>query len=170
MKNSKDSIWKIVKSVRRNYLFTLAISKYSNCYQVDIKSNIDKVQQELNLDRNIQVIENVASETLETAARMYAYLSFCPPKQILYFYKELFEKSSVRDIIFAVPGKIRVSSNAEKKAFILIWKKVTSFLELHNLNINTMTNNLRPLALCGLMLIFISRKTEITSANTNYKV
>ena len=35
---------------------------------------------------------------------------------------------------------------------------------------NTMTNNSRPLALCGFMLIFICRKTEITSANTNYKV
>ena len=35
---------------------------------------------------------------------------------------------------------------------------------------NTMTNNLRPLAFCGIMLIFIFRKTEITSANTNYKV
>ena len=35
---------------------------------------------------------------------------------------------------------------------------------------NTMTNNLRPLAMCSFMLIFICRKTEITSANTNYKV
>ena len=98
-----------------------------------ISENVNKVEENLNLTataNNNSIFENVRQETLEEAFKMYTYLNFCPPK-IKYFYTEIFKNASPKNMISALAGLLKTSSNlAEKEIASKIFPKLMEKLKL----------------------------------------
>ena len=84
-KFKKNYIWEIVKTARKSFLLTNedACEDAIHLSDVNIKHLINVIQSELNINSTSTVMDNVAGETLETAADLFVYLSFCPPQGIV---------------------------------------------------------------------------------------
>ena len=132
--NDPEIVWKEVRKARHSYLTKYTGS--SHCHEDypallnydEIKSNVKNV---INDEQNPFVsffpLENVTKEELETAAAMFLYLNYCPPRLFL-FYKELFKTSSVKDIILSFTSILRKSRNAAKNSSYRIWSIVREYL------------------------------------------
>ena len=82
----KNYIWEIVKTARKSFWLTndpIACEDSVHLSDVNIKHLINVIQSELNINLTSTVMDNVAGETLETAADLFVYLSFCPPQGIV---------------------------------------------------------------------------------------
>ena len=78
----QDSIWKIVKEIRKSFLSRHLNPECGEDYVVTdhyISGNIDHFAKELKLSPSSIPRENVSHQTFETAGEIYAYLNYCPP-------------------------------------------------------------------------------------------
>ena len=128
------TVWKIVKETRMTFLSRTIQKK---CYRlipmlsdVNIQENINMVGEKLKVNTTTTdyIHENMTEHTLKTAAEMFTYLNFCPPK-LLNFFDNLFNNASPREILLALMSS-QGNSIAEEQSFGKIFTKSMEFLKL----------------------------------------
>ena len=131
----QDDIWKIVKRIRISFL-----SKYEHpqCNYLETllsDENIKDITKSLadGLNLNISTVprKNVTDESLQTAAQIFTYLNFCPPKKIPSLIMLVFKNSKPKDIIFALKSIIKTSNILVKKSSVQILSKFMEDLSLN---------------------------------------
>ena len=113
------------------------ISQFENY----IEENVNIVADKLKVNNNTDFITiNVTVHTLELAAKVFTYLSYCPPK-LLIFFDNLFKNASPKDILLALPS-VQVHSVHQKEGLGKIFKKTMEILKLEHYKIlNMLTQN-----------------------------
>ena len=124
-----DNIWKIVKQVRKKFLTVIVDTECQDIVNQiaseNIKAIIDDVQKYLTINAmDYDSHENVTENILHIGAEMFTYLSFCPPKNLIKFYKELLLQGSTKDIILAMTNIMKTGRNSEKSTATIIWNKI----------------------------------------------
>ena len=107
-----------------------------------IRNCIKQVEESLNVMANNHLLHEIKDKTLETAAKMFVYLSFCPGtnlQQDLNVIPAIRNKSS-KEIIISLSNVLKTSSNNVKNFTEKVWIKMSSLLELQNINIYAMNN------------------------------
>ena len=102
--NEKD-IWRLVKNIRKNLLKknTKPLCNKENTLVSNalMKESMRNIEQIMNISNSRELIKDVSQGTFETAAKMFTYLNYCPPK-LLSYYKNLFGRAPVKNIISAL--------------------------------------------------------------------
>ena len=143
-----DNIWKIVKQVRKRFL---SDNDDRQCQEDenqiandDIKTNIDNVKKYLTINAtDYESHENVIENILRIGAEIFTYISFCPPKKLIKFYKELLLQGSTKDIILAMTNIMKTRRNSEKSTSTKIWSEMTKKLKnmkYKNIDLVTLRN------------------------------
>ena len=94
-----------------------------------IKENVNKIAEKLSTTATKVSYIDITEDSLKTAAEMYTYLNYNPPK-LLKFCESLFKKSSPREILWALTSIIKVSQNAVKKSSRKILKNTLKVLNI----------------------------------------
>ena len=143
-KVEEDPAWKIVKKIRRSFLFehphadcqvhdTLLSESKTLLSDENIEENINRVTKELKLNTSLTPDKNISFKTLETAGEMFTYLNNCPgliPKY-LRIIAHLFQNGTSREIIIGLKSIIKTSKNwAEKYKTIEMLSKFLETLRL----------------------------------------
>ena len=131
----KDNIWKMLKAVRKNYLSResvpecrIGLNLISESCIKDILYNLTKKSKKLQENKS----KNYFDYEYTYGAKMFIYLSFCPPKKLIKFYRELFVKGSIRDMILALTNIMKTRRNAEKSSATKLWSKLEDKLKFLN--------------------------------------
>ena len=105
-----------------------------------IEDIIDAIEQSQSISPSTDY-ENVTQETLETAGKMFTYLSFCPSNTHK-FYKDLFTEESPRNIILATISMLKTTRNANRISSGQIFLNIAEKLKINNhyRNINDLTS------------------------------
>ena len=108
-----------------------------------IEENINAVQKKLPVNNSTLALNNVTTETLQTAAEIFIYLTYCPKITLIQFYKQLLEHDSPKEIILALTSIIKKSTDAPiKDTSIKIFSKAMRIFKLNSyINIETITTN-----------------------------
>ena len=130
-----DNLWMKVKQVRNDFLVKnddpkCLIDQVNKIAEKYIKTNIDRVEIYLTKYSNdSDFYENITEKNLQTGAEMFTYLNFCPPKNLIKFYKELLLLKSPKQIILAMTNIMKTRKNAEKLTATKIWNKIENSLK-----------------------------------------
>ena len=121
-----EQIWEIVKAIRKTFLlkYVEPISCYGEIAGSLIKANIDQMEEKLKLNAHNMVFNNVTEETLNTAAEMFTFLSFCPDAKLLLFIDHVLKTDSLQNIILSLASMIKTSQNAIQRSSTLILKNI----------------------------------------------
>ena len=130
MKNA----WRIVKERRKMFLKTTSsCDDYTGTIVSDshISDNIDNIIEKLTSDTIMSTsFDDVSEETLETAAKMFTYLNFCP-NELFSFYADLFLNASPKEIMLALRSINKASITAAHKiSSTKIFDRFTSISKL----------------------------------------
>ena len=131
----EDNIWKMLKAVRKNYLSRESVPECrigrnlisESCIK-EILNNLTKKSPYLQKNK----AKNYFDDEYTYGAKMFTYLSFCPPKKLIKFYRELFVKGSIRDMILALTNIMKTRRNAEKSSATKLWSKLEDKLKFLN--------------------------------------
>ena len=131
--SSLNSVWEVVKAIRKNFL--TEFNENTQCSNVDpsllsdniIQNNFEKVTDKLSVTVALDPLVNITNETFQTAAEMFTYLNFCPPKLFLLF-KKLFKSESPKKILLAMTSILKASQSTAKQSSGKIWAKVKEYL------------------------------------------
>ena len=89
----------------------------------DVIRNIKNVKETINLSKiSDETYGNISEKTLETAAKMFTYLNYCPPKRFITFFEDLFNTASARNMTFAMLSVMKTSKNADQRASTRIFQ------------------------------------------------
>ena len=137
--NDKENVWKIVKETRKPFLYYYS-NLPCNILLPDhiITENIKRIYEKLHLKPS-KPSENITKETLKTAAEMFTYLNYCPPKQLISFYANLFHNASPKEIIQALTSIRMASQNAAKEISFKIFRRVKENLKFIGEKIHMVT-------------------------------
>ena len=128
-----DYVWKIIKETRLSFLSQHLDSECQNDNTLlsdeIIQHNMNSLSEKLKLDTTSIPNRNSSYETLQTAAEMFTYLNYSPPK-LLKIFEGLFKNSSPREILWALTSIIKVSQNAVKKSSRKILKNTLKVLNI----------------------------------------
>ena len=115
----KTITWEIIKKIRKSFLAmntnkecTLISGLKSLLSEKTIKNMLGNVEKNLEVNHTSNTKE-IPARNLETAARMFIYLNFCPPK-IFVFYKSLFTTKSTKNWLLALSSILQVSKNTHQ--------------------------------------------------------
>ena len=121
-KGEEEHVWKIVKKIRRSFLYEHpdAGCEEHNILLSDenIQENINSLEKELKLNTSLTPDKNVSFKTLETAAEMFTYLNYCPlliPKYLRIIIAHLFKTGTPGEIIFGLTSVIKTTKNRAEK-------------------------------------------------------
>ena len=95
-----------------------------------IEDIIDAIEQSQSISQSTDY-ENVTQETLETAGKMFTYLSLCPPNTHKFYY-DLFTDESPKNIILAIISMLKTTRNANKISSDKIFLNVAEKLKINN--------------------------------------
>ena len=174
LKKPIDTVWNAVKKQRMIYNLEYSVTNTLDtiCFKSlikdeDIQTNIEKIENMLEINSSNMTSTNISEYQLEMAASMYIFLNSCPSKWILFFH-DLFENNSFKTI--ALTSMIILKTSKAKTDQIIaekIWNKLTDVLNFHhyqtigysenknatNIKIST-TGSIHTHALIGLLLIY----------------
>ena len=124
--NKDEIIWKVVKAIRKTFLLNYVEPYlcYGEISDSLMKSNIDQIEEKLKLNIKIMVLNNVTDKTLNTAAKMFIYLNFCPEAKFLLFIDHVLKTDSLQNIILSLASIIKTSQNAIQRSSTLILKNI----------------------------------------------
>ena len=91
-----------------------------------IQNNIKKIEVSLNITTSYDILQNISTKSLQTAAEMFLYLNHCPPK-ILNTLKDIVMTYSTQDIFIHLMRIIESSLYYEKSA-TKIFRELTKIL------------------------------------------
>ena len=134
-KEDKEKVWIAVNETRRELLIETnepKCNKENTLVSDDqIRYNVNNVEDRLieTQSNNETNDEKTLDNVLETAAEIFTYLNYCPPK-ILSFYKNLLKSDSYKNIILALMSMIKSSNDV----FRTISFKILSKLNLNGHN------------------------------------
>ena len=137
----KGNVWKIVKETRKSFLYYYSNSLCNNVLLLDyiITENIKRIYEKLHLKPTTSPSKNITKDTLKTAAEMFTYLNYCPPKQLISFYANLFHNASPKEIIQALTSIRMASQNAAKEISFKIFRRVKENLKFIGEKIHMVT-------------------------------
>ena len=141
-------IWDIVKRVRsENIVHNSCLESEATDDKIvgaSMRSLLDHLEKEINVNKSEYVIENVTNENCEKAGKMFVYLAYCHDitNNWLMFYEQLFHKQTLNQIILALnkiskvrtityPSKFVKINDIERK----ILEKIEKLFELQLKNI-----------------------------------
>ena len=128
-KLTKANIWNIVRKTRNRKLYeqVYACQNPILLSYDHIKTNIDRIEEELNLNTTISAFppENLTSEALKTAAELFTFLNHCPSSILISLIAHLFKNDSPTDILQALTSVVKSSSQpADKQLAVTVFTKV----------------------------------------------
>ena len=146
------NVWKIVEKTRNLFL-----SEHNDpeCQDDDtllsdehIKDNLVTFEKNLKLNNTATStpVDNVSYKILETAAQMFTYLNYCPPK-LYSFFRDIKQTASPKEILSVLVSMLRVSSESGQKISNRIFTKAMEMF-----NPNPVTWSL--FCLCEFLLFF----------------
>ena len=125
----QDNVWKIVRKIRKSYLFQL---KDPECWMLlsdsFIKDNIDVIEEKLKLNIEINPNKNVSDETLAFAADIFTYLISCPSED--FYVLSVIKSESAKNILLALTSMMKTSQNAGKQSYTKIFTKAMEIFRL----------------------------------------
>ena len=144
----------MAKDARLNYLMSTSSYPCSSSNKnilasTTIHTNLMmKIEEMENLKFNNSTYDYVSQEILESAAKFFSYLIYCPSEKfrsLKSFFNDLFKQSSIKTIILSMSSMIKTQNIAEKASFLIIWNKLSDLLNLENnkivgRNMNTIIN------------------------------
>ena len=132
--NSYQNFWNIVKDIKEDFLLRHIDPKCilweTLLNETFVENMINVVQETVKLNTTIEPMESVTQKTLKTASEMFTYLFFCPPNDIISFYKHLLNTATANDIMIALSKFLKISQNAAKESSYKIFMKSLSTLNL----------------------------------------
>ena len=138
----QEIVWKIVRQIRKSFLSQKTDPKCQdlNTMLSDryIKDNIDIVKENLKLKKEFSPNETVTDETLQTAAEIFTYLNYCPPK-LLSFIKNLISTGTPKDIILGLTSAKMTLHNLKESPTKVLIKVMESLGLNHYQNIQMLT-------------------------------
>ena len=132
-----DNIWKIVKKIRLSFLLTYPGQDCSGQFLSDgnMQDILNNLAAKLKLNPTSNPNKNVSDKILETAAKMFVYLNFCPsliPKHI-FLQTYLFRTATPTEIIVALSRKMKTLQNMNEKGNIIeVFGKLMEYLKLES--------------------------------------
>ena len=79
-----EQIWKVVTNIRRKYLSETNLNELKNCQFDQNLEFIEKLEEVLDIKATDIVHSNVSDKTLETASRIFTYITFLRLKSYMY--------------------------------------------------------------------------------------
>ena len=125
-KFGKEYTWKLVKDIRKFFLsknINPECNSLETLLSIDlIRDNVMKVKEKLNLNEGLKMTtitteqcmqypcktikvdvpilyKDITKNTLQTAAEMFTYLNYCPPKLLLSAYDNVLKSTSPKKIV-----------------------------------------------------------------------
>ena len=135
-KLDQENVWRIVKKTRQLFLSENASPNCEDDKTLLTYRNIRDISNSLSEKLNIKASsvpkKNISDKMLlKTAAEMFTYLNFCPPK-LLTFIVHLFKTGTPRDMILALAGiKKSLQEASEKRKIIEIFQRVMNTFNLN---------------------------------------
>ena len=145
-----QEVWKAVNATRVSFLSKNPSPKERDPHQMNpnliadtfVQNHISEIENKLNVASDKMTYPDVSNETFQTAAEMFTYLNYRPPK-LLVFFEELFKKEKAENILLALSSIVKVSQNAEKESSRKILQNTLKVLKLNYLEkIDTLTRGL----------------------------
>ena len=111
-----------------------------NYIEENIKTLEEKKCSQMRQNRKRKINQDI----LETSAKIFTYLNFCPPFLLLSLYQDLFKNAKAKNIYLALISIIKQTQNGERESAILVFKKVTETLGMMNYHFieNILNDNL----------------------------
>ena len=166
-KFGKEYTWKLVKDIRKFFLsknINPECNSLETLLSIDlIRDNVMKVKEKLNLNEGLKMTTitteqcmqypcktikvdvpilytDITKNTLHTAAEMFTYLNYCPPKLLLSAYDNVLKSTSPKKIVLGMISLRKVSQNNEREcAEKIFMKMMSSFKSIEYQNIQMIT-------------------------------
>ena len=129
-----------------------------------LQTNIEQIEENLNLNISSLVYENVTIETVDVAAKMFLYLNFCPDAKFLLFLEDLFKTASLQNMLLSLTSITKTSQNAVQKSSSLILNMLLEKFELCNFQ---MINDLNEVSNGVLDSSYCKKKLKDRSSGNN---
>ena len=132
-----EDIWSIVKKIRFQSIKNLSLSS-SNCYHYGFEhkafllKTTAELEKMLHINSSELVYQNVTEKTLEDAAQVFIYLSFCPGQELLswkQFFQNLFQNFQAKMMLLNLNRILKNSDESILKITHSIMNKLTSMLK-----------------------------------------
>ena len=136
MKNlNNQEIWRIAKKIRIKSISNLSLTS-SACYKFGFDTNeypelTKELEKILQVNSSLIVSTNVTDETLENAAKVFIYLSFCPGPELLswkQFFQNMFQNFQSKMMLLNLNRILKNSEGSIKKITLSIMDKLISIL------------------------------------------
>ena len=128
----QEKIWKIVRQIRKSFLSQLKNPKCQNgetlLPDTYIKDNIDVVEETFKQHIEIKPKKSLSHETLQFAANLFTYLSYCPTKD--FYVLSVIKSESAKNILLALISMMKTSKNAGIKTSTEIFTKAMEMFQL----------------------------------------
>jgi len=128
----QEKIWKIVRQIRKSFLSQLKNPKCQNSETLlsdtYIKDNIDVVEETFKQHIEIKPKKSLSHETLQFAANLFTYLSYCPTKD--FYVLSVIKSESAKNILLALISMMKTSKNAGIKTSTEIFTKAMEMFQL----------------------------------------
>ena len=83
-----ETFWTLVKEVRKFFILQNNKPRCGYTFMRDegISSSVDRLENRIGLNQTIShyPIDNIDQNTMETGAKMFIYLNFCPSKESVF--------------------------------------------------------------------------------------
>ena len=148
------TIWKTVRETREMNMLKNPKTEcqsdknvlVSNHY---IEENIKTLEEKSRSHTKQNQKRIIDQDILETSAKIFTYLNFCPPFGILSLHEDLFMKAETRNILLALISILKKSKKAKRESAVVVFKKVMEMLGFNNYSafeniIKEIQKNLQP--------------------------
>ena len=148
-----ESVWEIIRDIRKEFVTSFSATDKCEAFTLylsenDMRNNIRKFEDKLNLTASYKIEENVDRKLLKDAAEMFIYLQFCPKpvksSPWKEFYEDLLKNYSLKLILLTLNRILRTSeigSRNNKNVPEKLLDKIRETLELQHKNIKIMTKD-----------------------------
>ena len=142
-----EKLWAVVKKIRSEVSFEKLCNQPKTLYiAADILSNIEAVENQLEINSSETTKDDMLISTLQTAGEIYLYLNSCPENLKPWFllYTDIFQSQSVDKIILNLNRILKVKATPQNKELKLIAEKlfrnITSLFSMKYQEVQSMTS------------------------------
>ena len=125
--NDTDSIWKLVKRIRADFLWKYLSPSFFSCNFIDelyMKINFDMLAEMLNVHNITEKVLDISPEKIEEGAKMFLYLNLCP-NSFSFVLKQIFLSSDAYNLIMSTM-EWKSAKGKELETMIKIYNAVSS--------------------------------------------
>ena len=122
-----ERLWTVVKKIRSEVFLNRLCNQPKTLYTgADIMSNVESVENLLEVNSSEITIDDMPRSTLQTAGEMYLYLNSCPENLKPWFqlYTDLFQSQTLNQIVLTLNRILKVEDSPKIKGF----KRITRVL------------------------------------------